>query len=434
VLVHIRDNDGNDWSSPEIQIKLASGSMEETGYTEYGQVLFGIIPAGTYTVSAQLPSDLVTRPDITLNSGWIEQSDITVTNLTTTDVYFDIEYPAEFSLTLNDATTGDTIKGHGVLGLNWNDISISSDSFDEDSFSGDKLSCGDLWPGGVYSISLYDVLDSSTYKAYYPYNMADSTAESKPQLNGSAWDGTLCDPGTVTELTLALQSALKVHLIADAAAIETDTDEEGDLTWIWLDESGNENNAFQVSGTNLSDFYNSGSPAIEFAGAETLQIDYPVCHDNFTILLKVKPSVEHEIDDQLDYGYGGVYNQHYLLWPNHGGDLNAGEGISLGTNGISNYEHGSDYMPATAVYSGPIPADEFSVIGTRYESLQPSVYFNGYWVTTGGYSARSHVYSPTDIGGGPYGYYYGSLAELLIYDYPLSDDNISLISDYMADE
>lgn len=431
VLVHIRDNDGNDWSSPEIQIKLASGSMEEIGYTEYGQALFGIIPAGTYTVSAQLPSNLVTRPDITLSSGWIEQSDITVTNLTTTDVYFDIDYPAKFSLTMSDKVTGDIIKGTGILGLNWNDISISSDSFDEDNFSGNKLASGNLWPGGEYTVSLYDVMDNSTYKAYYPYNMADSTADSKPQLNGSAWDGTLGDPGTVIDLTLAMQSALKVHLIADTSMIETD--EEGTLSW--MDQSGNGYNAVQDLGTNLSSFYNSSSnPAIEFTGAETLQIDYPVCYDNFTILAKVKPSAEHEIDVQATSGYGGVYNQLYLLWPNHGGDTNAGEGISLGTNGISNYEHGSDYMPATAVYYGSVSADDFSVIGIRYEDLQPSVYLNGYWVTTGEYSARSHVYSPTVIGGGPYGYYYGSLTEILIYDYLLSDDNIRLVSDYLAEQ
>lgn len=425
ILVHIRDKDGNDWASPEIQARINSESMEEIGYTDYGQALFGIIPADTYTVAVQLPSNLVTKPDTTLKSGWLEQTDVVVTNLTTTDVYFDIDYPAKFNLALNDKITGDGITGSGVLALSWNSQPITALPFNESKFTDGKLPSGNLWPAGEYSISLYDVMDSSTYKAYYSYNMAGSDNDSKPRLNGSAWDGQLGGPGAVINLSLALQSALKVHLIADPDTIVTDA--EGSLKW--MDQSGNGYYAVQNAGTNLADFTGS---ALEFTGSERIKIDYPVCYDNFTIIARVKPSAEHEIDVQSNSGYGGTAGQNYLLWPDHGGDFNAGQGISLGTNGISNYEHGSNYMPATAVYSGNIPADEFSIIGIRYENLRASVYLNGSETVSGVKSARAHVYSPNIIGGEVYGYYNGSLAEILIYDYALSDDNISAVSAYLA--
>ncbi len=430
IKVHIRNKDGEDWDCPEMQIKVASGTFEETGYTEDGTALFGIIPAGSYTVSAQLPSNLVTRPDVVLNSGWIEKSNITVTNLTTTDVYFDIESPARFRLALTDQNTSEAIVGTGSLGLTWSDGSgnvkvIDPVPFTSENFANQKLNSGKLWPAGFYSISLTDVLDTTTYKAYYAYNMAD---DDKPVYNGSAWDGKPGAAGSNIDLSLALESALKIHLTADAASIAA----AEDGTWQWTDQSGNSYYAVQYSGSNLSTF--SGGTALDFTGTDILQIDYPVCYDNFTILVKAKPSVIHEIDSQSASGYGGVTGQNYLLWPNHGGDFNAGAGISLGTNGFSNYEHGSDYMPATAVYAAYISPADFSIIGLRYIAKQPSLYLDGSEVTLGETSPREHVYSPTDIGGGAYGNFTGSVAEIMIYDYPLNDDQLELISDHLAGE
>lgn len=429
IKVHIRNKDGEDWDCPEMQIKVASGDFEETGYTEDGTALFGIIPAGSYTVSAELPSNLVTRPDVILNSGWIEKSNITVTNLTTTDVYFDIESPARFSLALTDLTTSEAIVGTGSLGLTWNDGSgnvkvIDPIQFTSENFTNQKLNSGMLWPAGIYSISLTDVLDTTTYKAYYAYNMAD---DDKPLFNGSAWDGTTGAAGSNINLSLALESALKVHLTADAESITTA--EDGTLQW--TDQSGNSYYAVQYSGSNLSTF--SSGTALEFTGTDILHIDYPVCYDNFTVLVKVKTSVEHEVDSQSNSGIGGVSGQNYLLWPNHGGDYNAGAGISLGTNGFSNYEHGSDYMPATAVYAGYISPVDFSIIGLRYIAKQPSLYLDGSEVTIGETSPREHVYSPTDIGGGVYGNFTGSVVEIMVYDHPLNENQIRLVSEHLAE-
>ena len=326
---------------------------------------------------------------------------------------------------MTDQTTDAAIAGTGSLGLTWNGLVIDSIPFTNENFTNQKLNSGKLWPDGVYSISLTDVLDTTTYKAYYSYNMAD---DDKPLFNGSAWDGRPGAAGSNIDLSLALESALKVHLKADAASITAG--ENGTLQW--TDQSGNSYCAVQYAGTNLSTF--SGGTALDFTGAEILKIDYPVCYDNFTMLVKARPSNVHEIDSQATSGYGGVTGQNYLLWPDHGGDINAGAGISLGTNGFSNYEHGSDYMPATAVYTGSISNVDFSIIGVRYISKQPSLYLNGSQVKTGSLSPRTHVSSPADIGGGAYGNFTGSIAEIMIYDYQLNDDQLELISDHLAGE
>src|SRR5207247_10233484 len=76
--------------------------------------------------------------------------------------------------------------------------------------------------------------------------------------------------------------------------------------------------------------------------------------DSFCLIAVVRTGVGHEVDPQGASGAGGVSGQHYLFGATHGGDLKAGAGLSVGTNGISVYEHGANYMPALAVYEGPI--------------------------------------------------------------------------------
>lgn len=71
--------------------------------------------------------------------------------------------------------------------------------------------------------------------------------------------------------------------------------------------------------------------------------------DNFTVMAWVKAVDEHEVDKESDAGTAGTKGQRYLFGANHGSEL-AGAGVSVGTNGISVYEHGDGYMPALAVY------------------------------------------------------------------------------------
>lgn len=138
--------------------------------------------------------------------------------------------------------------------------------------------------------------------------------------------------------------------------------------------------------------------------------------DNFTIEAWVKPSATHEVETEATGGTGGTYAQRYLFWPDQMGPVNGGAGISIGTNGISVYEHGDNYMPALAVYSGTISSSQWTHVAVVYANRQPSIYVNGVLVRTGLQSLRPHVYASRIIGGEVYGHYAGLVDDVAIYD------------------
>ena len=149
--------------------------------------------------------------------------------------------------------------------------------------------------------------------------------------------------------------------------------------------------------------------------------------DTFSFGGWFKTSVTHEIDAQTDSGVGGVYNQRYAFEPRHGGDLDAGAGLSIGTNGISVYEHGSNYMPATAVCATNL-GEDWNHIMIVYNNKQPTIYLNGRAVCTGLSSPRATVYAPVQLGGMAYGYFEGLMDEVRIYNRVLSAAEIKRLA------
>lgn len=456
IAVNIRDKNGNRWESPEIVINVISeeNNIDELSYTEYGETLFGVIPAGNYIVTAKLPTELVARPDQKIDAGLVIKENVEVTNTFTEEVDFFIDYPAHLSLLMKDELIENYITGNGSLELKWEEKRLPSITFTKSDFSNNRLSSekiGGLWPSGSYSISLSDVMDSETYKAYYSYNMAEEGAV-QPRSNGAEWNGSLGAYGSTTNVVVDLKSALKTHLIAKENSLETEefADEEGNiLRYVtkWEDQSGYGHNARQ---TNVGESplleLSSNHSSIKFNGSESLIINYPdypvsACVDNFTIFIVTKPSdTITTYDEPKQSGVQGaeheIYTNRYLFWPDHGGDHSAGQGISLGTNGLCNFEHGSNYMPPTAVYTGNISNSIFTTIGIKYEAKKPYIYMNNSnnLIAIGLESLRDNVYSPNIIGGGDYGHYSGELAEIMIYDLSLSDVNMAIIYEYLGEK
>lgn len=140
--------------------------------------------------------------------------------------------------------------------------------------------------------------------------------------------------------------------------------------------------------------------------------------NNFTMEAWVKVVGTHEIDPESTSGTAGTSGQKELFGANHG-EENAGAGISVGTNGISVYEHGAGYMPATAVYSGFIGTG-WNHIAVTYTNKKPRIYLNGILVRTGLTSPRGTVSAPTMIGKGSYGAFNGTVDEVRIYNTALS--------------
>lgn len=151
--------------------------------------------------------------------------------------------------------------------------------------------------------------------------------------------------------------------------------------------------------------------------------------NTFTMELWVDPTAPHQIDAETVGGSeSGVAGQHYAVYPLHGTACwsggHAGVGISVGTNGVSVYEHAAEHMPAVLVYSGSISG--WTHIAVVYRDRVPSLFINGRMVRTGvpssmqyvhpsaGRTAGRHVYG--GIGGGPFGYFAGMIDDFRVWD------------------
>jgi RHS repeat-associated protein len=138
--------------------------------------------------------------------------------------------------------------------------------------------------------------------------------------------------------------------------------------------------------------------------------------NTFTVELWVNPHDPHEIDPETQTGVQGVNGQKYFIYPNFGGDAStgyAGMGISVGTNGVSVYEHASNYMPALLVWNGTITG--WTHIAVVYNNKVPSLYINGRFVRTGLASTKQTVSPSYNFGYGGYGAIQGAIDEVRIW-------------------
>jgi hypothetical protein len=148
--------------------------------------------------------------------------------------------------------------------------------------------------------------------------------------------------------------------------------------------------------------------------------------NNFTWEIWCRPTIDHQIDLESTAGTGGTAGQRYVLGTTQSG-ANAGAGVSVGTNGVSVYEHGDAYMPALEVLVTPISSTAITQIVVVYNNKQPSIYLNGTLAGTGLTSLRPNVYGNTaNIGYDPtYGYFRGDVAVVKAYNRVLSAAEIS---------
>ncbi len=478
IKVMILDQLGLPFTDESIEVKVephtaGQSTLVEDTSAENGENLFGLIKTGSYMVSAHIGSKAYSPEQVLIN-GWLVQNNIEVSDKNITPVIFYIDYPAKISLRM-EAESNTVIKGNGIAELRWTDGTntkiFSPVEFNANSFVNNTLPSslfGNLWPGGNYSIKIRDVLDSSSLRAYKEYDMSASGTP-KPKLNGSAWDGTLVAGETaaleVEYFTLA-NSLLKTHLILDpdminnpslsAGYVELDNDTSDNMDHVvkWLDQSGKNNHATAQADAAKQPVI-GGNPDlnrtwITFDGNSFQKLTIPSasrCADNFTIFVMAKPEGSQTITQPSTPSQTGTYGtsgQHFLFWPDWGGgqggdgNSHAGQGLSLGTNGISNYEHAAGYLPVTALYSGTNIMQPWRVIAVKYEEKRPSIYVNSVLQTTGYQSLRTgNIYTPTQIGGqGADAWsmnpsYSGSVAAVLIYDTALNEANMKLVNDHL---
>ncbi|HUU20164.1 MAG TPA: LamG domain-containing protein [Sedimentisphaerales bacterium] len=235
------------------------------------------------------------------------------------------------------------------------------------------------------------------------------------------------------KLMYLVSFTLLLGLVLNSVAQNTDPSLVGwwkfeEASGTLYDQSDNHNDSTSSQGVLYQQTGQSGY-ALGFDGID----DYIVIGangrptDTFSFGGWFKTSSTHEIDPESISGVGGVNNQRYAFDPQHGGESNGGAGLSVGTNGILVYEHGSNYMPATAVYQADI-GDDWNHIMVVYNNKQPTIYLNGSAVRTGFSSPREIVSAPIQFGGMVYGYFEGLMDEVRIYNRVLSAAEIKKLA------
>lgn len=147
---------------------------------------------------------------------------------------------------------------------------------------------------------------------------------------------------------------------------------------------------------------------------------------NWTLEIWARPNSTITVQSESTTGTAGLSGQKYLAYPPFRSDPDAGAGISLGTNGISVYEHANGHLPCLASISSTISSTDFSQIVIAYNNNQPTIYLNGSAIRTGLTSARSgDIHAPNLFGWFNYGDFTGDLAVVMLYNKVLSADEIT---------
>jgi hypothetical protein len=144
--------------------------------------------------------------------------------------------------------------------------------------------------------------------------------------------------------------------------------------------------------------------------------------NTFTIEFWANPTTTRTSTTESSSGTVGTSSQRYAIFPsNNGGSTSAGAGISVGTNGVSVFEHCASYLPSTLVYNATLSG--WTHIAVVYNNRTPSLYINGILVRTGVISAKATVY-PSIGTGNTYGYYEGQLDNIRIWSTARSQSEI----------
>ena len=193
----------------------------------------------------------------------------------------------------------------------------------------------------------------------------------------------------------------------------------------------------------------NGLPALLFDGlddyiASTTQF----ITNNFTVFIVGFPTIKTSCALSAS-STPGTSGQRYIVYPQHGdiifaGNNSAGAGISLCTNFVSGFEHGSNYMPSTVNNTiNSMTINKPIQITLKYKERVPSLYLNSTNTYVGSTSLRNVFPGLTFGGGRPttptnygehYGYFKGYIGEIIVYSKDLSDADRKLIETYLIEK
>jgi formylglycine-generating enzyme required for sulfatase activity len=164
--------------------------------------------------------------------------------------------------------------------------------------------------------------------------------------------------------------------------------------------------------------------------------------NTFTIEIWARPEVTHEIDAQSSVSTVGTSGQRYAIWPtygpSYGGLDDGGAGLSIGTNGVSVYDHAGAQNAPLLVWEGDVSdwTHVAVVFGPGASGRAfPRLYINGAWKKDGEETPKASLHPSAGngggahewggIGGGYYGDFVGGLADYRIWSVARSEAEIS---------
>lgn len=172
---------------------------------------------------------------------------------------------------------------------------------------------------------------------------------------------------------------------------------------------------------------------LNFDGAQTVGTTveltstnpYPDITNNFTIEFWARPSAGMQESQESNDGIEPAHMQgRFAIFPPQGTDAygsgHATAGISVGTNGVSVYQHSANYLPSVLVYTAPIT--NWTHVAVSYASGTPSLYLNGDLVAVGLPTISGITVHPGSGLGGEitrldFGRYAGDLEDVRIWNY-----------------
>lgn len=157
---------------------------------------------------------------------------------------------------------------------------------------------------------------------------------------------------------------------------------------------------------------------------------FPSVGNNFTIELWAHPTAERLPTAAVNQGISDLSGQRHAIFPDHGdlgyGAGHAGAGLSIGTNGISVFEHAANYLPSLLVHSEAVTG--WTHVALVYSNRIPRLYVNGVLARTGLPSTKNFVHPSANLGGSiqglSYGNFQGQLDEVRIWNTVLSQAQI----------
>lgn len=284
---------------------------------------------------------------------------------------------------------------------------------------------------------------SSPHTPFVPSAGAEggTPLDQRPVLNARASRGSNVPPSSLSKSNP--QAAKDLDAFPAAASLLPSIQAGPSLAAYWkFDEGGTTTAADDTGNGNTGTLSGPvwgtgkiGAGALSFDGVNdrvsmTNTASITSISNNFTLAFWVEPRATHQIDAETTTGGAGVAGQRYVWGPNwfNNAGGGAGAGVSVGTNGVSVYEHAANYMPAPLVYQASLTG--WTHVAVVYENKQPKLYVNGALVRTGLTSPRTAVgIIPWGIGGADYGYLDGQLDDLRLYNVALTAGEIAALAD-----